>query len=215
MKEDFENEDMPPRPDSLDSLSREMSPPAHLEGRIVGALKKAGALSDEHAKRPLSPVWLSLRVSLAAAACVVLFAAGVLLGRSNNEVIDSTLASLIGNETDLYAVLLYETPDYVVDGPEGELALFQEYNQWIAEARQRNHFVTGEDLEVHRGWRVAPAADSPRIEEATVIDANAPLSGIFFLRADNEDDILSLVQDIPHLNYGGQVLVQKTIPTRD
>lgn len=215
MNEDFENENRSPKPDLLNSLQREVDPPLHLEDRVVATLKKEGLLQGVRQEKPMSMAWLSLRVSLAAAACLVLFAAGVLLGRSGNSTIDSTLSSLIGNETDLYAVLLYETQDYSVAGPEAELGLYQEYNRWIAEARQRNQFVTGEDLEVDRGWLVAPSAEQPRIEPATGIDANAPLSGIFFLRASNDDELLSLVQDIPHVRYGGQVLVQKTIPTRD
>lgn len=214
MNKDFENENMPPKPDFLDALQQEITPPSHLQGRVVSALKREGLLPEEQ-KQPLSMAWLSLRVTLAAAACLFVFTAGVLLGRSDNVAIDSALSSLIGNETDLYAVLLYETQDYSVAGPEEELGLYQEYNRWIAQAREREQFVTGEDLEVDRGWLVAPAAESPRIEPATAIAANAPLSGIFFLRANSDDEVLSLVQEIPHVRFGGQVLVQKTIPTRE
>lgn len=213
MNEDTTDNIWPPEAGSPDALSRTMDPPTHLEDHVVNALRQQGLLQKTDESEPRHLGWLTVRVALAAAVCLAFLAVGVLIGRSPDGSIDNVLASLLGDETDLYAVLLYETAEYDVSGINGEIALFEEYNQWVALARQRGQFVTGEDLEVNRGWLVTQGEDTPQPGTATLPGSDSPLSGIFFLRGENEAQVLALVEVLPHVKHGGQVLVQKTIPT--
>ncbi len=76
--------------EALDSLPREMIPPAGLEERVVGSLKAEGLLADgggperfpgarEPRRRVRRPLWLGWVA--AAAAGVALFASGMVLGQ--------------------------------------------------------------------------------------------------------------------------------------
>lgn len=196
---------------TLAQLNKSLDPPPCLEERVVAALQQQALLRPARSGTHFS--WLTVRAALVAAACMAILAVGILIGRNTVGGLDAALAALIGNETDLYAVMLYETTGYDVNGPDADRALFEEYNQWVALARGQGQFVTGEDLEITRGWLVSQSANEPRVEPATALAESAPLSGIFFLRTDNEDELLALVAELPHIKHGGQVLVQKTIPT--
>jgi len=121
--------------------------------------------------------------------------------------------SLTGAENDLYALLLYETDGYERPAAEEAMTRYGEFSEWVAEASRLGQFVTGEDLEVDRGWMVVPTAAGAQIEAATAIAPDTPLSGIFFVRADRPEAALELARNLPHVKYGGRVLVQKTIPT--
>lgn len=189
------------RPPEADKLDRELSPPPALENRVVAALRDKDLLLP--GSRNLRFGWRVMRASLAAAACIGILGIGVLIGQA------ITPAALTGAETDLYAVLLYETENY--DRAEGDEALqrYSEYSQWVAGARAREQFVDGHDLVVERGWRIDPTGTV----ETTGSPEAAPMSGFFIIRAEGPEQALSLVQSIPHVAHGGTVVLQKTIPT--
>lgn len=190
--------------EALRALAQEMTPPAGLEERVVASLSERGLLSDAGAPAPAAARW---RAPLAVAACLGLVALGMIIGRMTGSPVPT---SLTGAETDLYALLLYETDGY--DRPSGAVAAqrYGEYSRWVADARRREQFVTGEDLVVERGWLLTPSGGEPTVTEATALAQGAPLSGIFFIRADDAQAALALARELPHLKHGGSVLVQKT-----
>ena len=195
-----------------ESLAVEMEPPEALEQRTVDRLLERKLITRDAQKGRPYTGWHAVRASFAAAACIGLVALGVLIGRMT----DGTHVSpgvLTGAETDLYALLLYETDDY--DRAEGAeaLARFSEYSEWIATAREREQFVTGEDLEAHRGWLLVPTESGIDVSEYASIPQSAPLSGILFVRATSSSDAIDLAKNLPHLEHGGSVIVQKTIRT--
>lgn len=192
----------------LSSLPGELEPPASLEDQVVGRLKDKRLLGPGAAR-----VGHNWNMPFLAVACVSMLAIGVLLGRASLPGTAVPAGTLTGAETDVYALLLYENETY--DAPEGaELrSRYSEYSRWVAEARQREQFITGEDLEVREGWLMHPASEGIKVEPATSLAEQAALSGMFFIRADNPEHALELARELPHLKHGGQVLVQKTLPT--
>lgn len=191
----------------LSNLRRDIAPPGDLEDRVVAALDERGLLDGGN--RPGSVVW---RPALAAAASIAILVVGVVLGRVTAPA-TVPAGTLTGAETDVYALLLYENPEY--DPPTGAEAgtRYREYSQWVAEAYDRRQFITGEDLETSAGWLISPARNGPTVTPATTVAEGAPLSGIFFIRADGPEHALELARQLPHLAHGGKVVVQKTIPT--
>ncbi|MBT8078591.1 MAG: hypothetical protein KJO31_08425 [Gammaproteobacteria bacterium] len=213
MSHESDNPKWPPEAGDPKTLPTEMQPPAGLEDRVVNALQERRLLDETTTTARQHVGWRAVRASLAAAACVALVAVGFFLGKAMENTVLPVTTTLTGGETDLYALLLYETDGY--DRAIGAEAMqrYSEYSNWVAVARQRGQFVTGEDLEVDRGWLLVPSADGVEVERSTSIAANAPLSGMFLVRATDADDVLDLARELPHIKHGGQVLVQKTIPT--
>ncbi len=191
----------------LSSLERETQPPDGLEDRVVQALQDRGLLGAR-ALRPSSP-W---RLPLAAAAAIAVLTVGVLIGRTTAPS-GFTDGTVTGMENNVYALLLFENPEY--DAPQGPemMTRYGEYGRWVATAVERKQFLAGEDLEASQGWVIEPSDDGPVIGRAAALAEGAPLSGVFFIRANNAEDALQLAAELPHLRHGGKVVVQRTIPT--
>lgn len=229
MNEDLSNE-----------LPSEMAPPAQLEDRVVERLHARRLLRRTPIQKAPAPGWRIMRYALATAAGLALVAFGVLIGREDLltfpggsaaggeaaatasgglEARDRNASgvlggSLTGAENNLYALLLYETPGYDRPGASELHLRYDEYSEWVADASARDQFVTGEDLDVDRGWRVRPAEGVLPVIEPTGAQAPAaPLSGVFFVRADTPEQALDLASSLPHVRHGGEVIVQRTIPT--
>lgn len=200
-------------------LPRGVEPPPALEDRTVAALQARGLLAGaEHDQSEATPGgqpagWRIMRYALATAAALALIAFGVLIGRAGLDA--APPGTLTGAESNLYALLLYETPGYDRPGAAQARARYDEYSRWVGEAYRREQFVTGEDLEVSTHWRLRPGAKPQPVSMPDVPGAGEPppLSGIFFVRADDPAQVLELAQSLPHLRHGGEVVVQKTIPT--
>ena len=213
MSHDSDNVEWPQEAGERGALPKEMQPPRELEERVVGTLMSRGliAAQEKPVARPIA--WRAVCASLAAAACTALVAIGFFLGRISGDVTPAPVTALTGSADDLYALLLYETAGYDRPTRAEAMTRYGEYSVWVAEARRRDQFVTGEDLEADRGWRVMPSHEGPMVEEATSVAEDAPLSGIFFIRAKDARHALELARELPHIKHGGSVLVQKTIPT--
>lgn len=196
-----------------DSLPTEIPPPASLEDRTVDLLRQRGLLEASRHHPAPSAGWRRLRASLAVAAGVAVLSLGVVIGRMSVLVNPAPGGVLTGAEQGLYALLLYETSGY--DRPSGaeSLARYGEYSKWIAMARNREQFVTGEDFDVRQGWLLAPTASGVEVQQRLKTDQSAPLSGVLFIRAESPESALQLAKTLPHIRHGGEVVVQKTIPT--
>lgn len=208
MTEPHDNEPWPAAAGDPKQLAAELMPPADLEDRTTSELLKRGLLSAAP-RTAARPGWSIMRGALAAAACLGLVAVGFLLGRTGTS--ETLTSPLTGAEASLYALLLYETAGYDNPGGAEAMARYGEYSRWVAIARQRGQFVTGEDLETERGWLLTPGVAEPSPTSAP--PEQAALSGLFFVRADSPGQALELARELPHLRHGGMVLVQKTIPT--
>ena len=192
-------------------LPSEMRPPRGLEKKVRQALLQRGLIHagrDRPSRRAPASTW-AFRFGVGLAASTLLFVAGYLTG-SRPEPAGTTVAVA---EQKKYALLLYEGPGY--DRAEGDelLARYQEYNLWVAEARGRSQFVTGEDFSVENGWRLEPGDEDVTHRRANTASGAFPLSGIFVITASSELEALALAELLPHVRHGGEVVVQPVVPT--
>ena len=180
-----------------------------MEDKVVKELLAEGLIQRHRASSGTGSSWRSIPTPVALAAGILLMVVGFGIGRLGG---GESPATLTGAETDLYALLLFETEDYIPTGTDA-VARYGEYSSWVAEARRRRQFVTGQALEVERGWLVSSADGQPEVQSATSVGSGAPLGGLFFIQADSPEAALELAESLPHVRYGGSVLVQKTVPT--
>lgn len=217
MTEEREDLRWPAEAGNPDDLPSEMQPPPALEKRVWKALAQRGLVDEA----PSTPARLRLRgrfrrpTSSAATliAASLLVALGFLLGKAVSR--DPVGAPTPNVEK--YALLLYEGRSY--DRAEGEelMARYDEYSQWVAKARRRGQFVTGEDLSVEDGWIVAPGeADGPPRQEPGISSSDgAALSGLFVVTAPSYVEAVELARGLPHVRHGGEVVVQRILPTEE
>lgn len=194
----------------LQNLPRELAPPASLEQRVTTELQHRGLLGAK--REAATPQTGLVRWALPLAASLLALGTGFWLGRLGHQAGPDRSATAASAAT--YALLLYETPGYERATGAAERDRFDEYSRWVAEARRRGQFVGGEDLAVDRGWRVAPAPQGLEIRPGVALEVGgAPLSGIFFITADEDSHALSLAESLPHLRHGGEVVLQRILPT--
>ena len=213
MSDDPKDPGWPEEAGAIDDLPREMQPPAALEDRVTRRLALRGLLAagGRPGARHTGGGGLGLRWGgLAAAAALLSLATGFLVGRASSHAPATGAAAAVPSQ---YALLLYETEGY--DAPVGAegLVRYREYSRWVAEARRRGQFVTGEDLAVEHGWVMAPGPERPLLRPGTATDSPAALSGIFLITASEPEQALALAESLPHLRHGGQVVVQPVLPT--
>lgn len=166
--------------DPFAELPREIAPPPALKGRVQGALASRGLLRATPS---------SARRWLAAAAALVMFAAGVAVGMS---------AGTADRAPDgpRFALLLYEPPGFDTSRTHDELAA--EYGAWAGSLADR--FVAGDALGEQRvigGGSEATGAATP--------------TGYFILRAADWDAAMAIASQCPHLRHGGVVAVRRII----
>jgi hypothetical protein len=133
------------------------------------------------------------------AAAIVVFAAGLLVGRVAPR---ATPPPTEG--TGRYVLLLHETPGAAELGAEETAERVSEYRAWARGLRTRGRLEAGEKL-----VRAAAVVGGPAAVPPTV-------SGFFVIRAASDEDALTLARDCPHARRGGAVEVRKidTPPAR-
>lgn len=194
----------------LRRLPLEAAPPPELEDRVVDALLSRDLLRGRNVARGSRASWRG--GLLRAAAVVALLGAGFVTGR-----LGALRPSEGGTGGEVaaarYALLLYETEEFRPASGAEEAARYHEYSHWVAWAREREQFVTGEDLAVDEGRVLTPAGEGPTVESGVAPKERASLSGVFLIEASDLDDAVELARRLPHLEHGGQVVVQRVVPT--
>lgn len=186
-----------------DSLPLEMDPPDELETRVVRALESRDLLRQRPAPVPSStPRWVALAAGLAAA---------FLLGRMSAPSPEADGTTPVPLQPAQYALVLYETDDFD-RGPGEARARYDAYSRWVAEARARGQFITGEDLSVD-GYSLSPSGSEILVDATAATSPGAVLSGVFLVTAPDDEGALELARALPHLRYGGRVAVQRVVPT--
>lgn len=204
----------PTRPDlAVDGLPLEIEPPAALEERVTARLLERGLIEPGARRRPETR--LAARAWLAAVAAALLVTIGFLAGRASDRLPATTPQPGAGPAPVKYALLLYETEGFRPAERSELLARYREYGEWVAEARNRGQFVTGEDFRVDDGRVIEPSAAGPRVSPGLVPGTAGPLSGVFVVTARDYDQAVELATRLPHLSHGGQVIVQRIDPTEE
>ncbi|HTO88752.1 MAG TPA: YciI family protein [Thermoanaerobaculia bacterium] len=186
------DDDVPPEHRRLLSeLDREAAAPPALEERIVSALRARGMLRAA-GPRSRAPVRLA-----AAAAGLILLAAGFLAGRS----FDPRRPSPTPGPR--YALFLLRGQERVPQRPEEEAGRVAEYRAWARGLAKSGRFVSGEKLE-DRVERVGSAPDVA----ASAENGEEEIRGFFVISASDFQDALSVARGCPHLRHGGRILVR-------
>jgi hypothetical protein len=185
------NEESEPPIEALSHLEREMNPPNELEDRVVAQLHKQNLL------RP--PLIFPRSVWLSAAAAVVIFAIGLLVGKATR-----TPESAVQYT---YLLLLRETPG-VFEQPTHESSLVNEYTQWARGIAQSGTRITGEKLEPESRILKSDAGEATRIHEMKS-DSNGAIAGFFLIEAASDHAALEKAMDCPHLRYGGAIELRR------
>lgn len=180
----------------LRSWGRDWQPPESLRERTVRAVTdegRPGAIAPRRARRFGAFAW-------AAAVAAVAFVVGVGIGQRQ--------VRPVPPQAQRYMLLLFESDEYRVPRDEEELRQREsEYVAWARRLADGGRFVDGEELS-QAGWRYGldsgrltrlPPADDPMV---------GVLAGYFVVGAASEDDAVALLEDCPHLAYGGTVEVR-------
>ena len=192
-------------------LPAEQAPPPELRGRVVDALVRQGSIRgrEDRARRGRS------RRLLAAAAIVLAFLTGGLLGRATAPPGLSSPAPEAGPEAaprvpgatpggSRYLLLLYEDSPNASD-PATERERVREYAAWARALTDPAALVLGEKLEA--GPQAAVPADSEGPDEGDT------LSGFFIIEARDYEAALDIARESPHVAHGGTVVVRVIEPT--
>lgn len=177
-----EREDDAPLLAALSALPREEDPPAELEARVLDALRAEGLVRPRGARR-VPPAFLAL------AAALVLFAAGVLAGRSQRPAPSSPPSR--------YVLLLYQGGMKPPASAEEEAVFVREYTSWMREQAASGRYVDGEKLgDDHRLVGVSEGPD---------------LLGYFIVGAASLDEAEAIARAHPHAKHGGLVVVKEIV----
>jgi hypothetical protein len=156
---------------------RDEQPRPELQQRVESELVRRGLVASPGA-------WSRTRL-IRAAAALLLFLAGSLVGRASMAV-----------PPPQFALLLYEPEGFDTTRSHAELA--QEYGAWAAGLEAR--FIGGEALGAvrlvaRRGVSIEPLAGPQP-------------TGYFLIRAATWDEALALAAECPHIRHGGIVAVR-------
>jgi hypothetical protein len=174
----------------LDSLAKVIAPPPELENRVVGALSGRGLLRS---RRPRGVL-----LSVAAAAVIVGFIAGIAIGRREPSTPPATAANR-------FVLFLEPLPEEIAGDSSHEPARVAEYRAWAKRVRESGRAISGEKL--RDGTRVV----NPRVW-AGVVSGDA-VGGYFVISARDFEDALSVARDCPHARHGGTIVVRAIDPT--
>ncbi len=180
--------------DPLRSLDREVLPPANLKSRVIATLSQRGLIRRASNLRR----WGGL-----VAAAIVLFAAGLLLGRR------TPVAEPAANGPQ-FVLLLYEDSTFHL-GMSHQDAI-AEYRAWAHSLRAHGTSVDGTALDSPSWVLHASGPDVETLPSGVTSNAGV-MSGFFVIGASSEAEALAIAKTCPHLRHGGRIAVRPVIPT--
>jgi hypothetical protein len=102
--------------------------------------------------------------------------------------------------------LLYETPmDYGAISPDEMQQIIGKYKAWRDRMETAGHLVGSQKLKDGEG-RVLKADDGKmRVTDGPYSETKEVIGGYFALQASGYDEALRLLEDNPHLEFGGTI----------
>jgi hypothetical protein len=171
--------------EALQSLAREMVPPAELEARVIRGLKRDGLIRGAFWNR-------SRRAAVAVAASLILFVSGYLTGAHQEQP-----ASGFTMSESTYVLFLIQGPTYrEASDPEQLKLRIEEYRNWARGIREEGIAITGVKLQ-------------PDFSVLGDGATGSGVSGYFLIEAKNLQQANALAASCPHLRYGGQVEIRR------
>jgi hypothetical protein len=180
------------------SLATETAPPMLLEQRTINALRQSGLIQAR--KGFLS---FPLKLSYAAAACLLLFVFGAVLGAwwRGNAATDQQAPG--------FMLVLRQSPEELARRPPEELKTrVAEYRAWAIEKRKEGLLLTGEKLTEDARF-VQLAGGHPVVSEQDAATKESMIRGYFLIKANDYQQALAIAETCPHLKYGGTVEVRQ------
>ena len=174
---------------ALGALAEGPQPPSALEDATVGRLRRRGLL------RGARPAWRVATVSSAAAAGLLLFALGLVVGARGAAASREAASSM-----PRFVLLLYDAPDEPRLSEGQREARVAEYRSWARRVRAGGREIGGEKLE--REAAILGPSTSPAVA------AGWPLGGYFVVSARDLEAAVELARSCPHLAHGGRVEVR-------
>lgn len=179
----------------LAGLPGESPPPAHLERRVVAALRREGLLS---ASRPGGAPWKAAWISItAAAAAAVLVGSGWWLG--------SRSAGGAVPEEPNFVLLLREDESFRTAPADQEMDRVAEYKGWAFGEHEHGAVVGGMKLGEEAAVLAGPGHDGGARPESRLPGG---VAGLFLVRARDMPEARELAESCPHLRYGGIIEVR-------
>jgi len=172
---------------ALRALRQEEDPPPQLYQRVTGELRARGLIRTQ-ASRPW-PLFTAI-AGLAAGLAIGFFG-----GRLGVEA-ESTPPKTPSFALFLMASSAVHYPDSASDADRVEM-----YRRWARPLAEAGRLSLGEEL-VPRRYLV----DSSR---TTTVAADGAIDGMFVVSAPSVDSAISLAATLPHVRYGGAVMVQE------
>jgi hypothetical protein len=183
-------------PDTNDparNLAGPVDPPPGLKQRVTQSLRARGLLAQATWRRP------TLGTALAyAAAALVLFAGGAVLGRR--------VGKPAPDVRPRYALLLYEDAGFKGGS---HAALVAEYASWADSLRGEGKLVMGEELDQAETLVLVGAGSAARVSPREARSEVEVLGGFFIVRVADRDEALGLARQCPHLKHGGRVVLRR------
>jgi len=184
---------------ALRELPRELTPRPELEERVVAALAGRGLV-----RVPRGGSGRIGRAVAAAAAGLLLMAAGVWIGRALPQGQARTIAPDASPRFVLFLLRGQES-----DRPAEEGARVAEYRAWARGLAASGRSVSGEKLDDREERLGAPGALVP----AAAVAPEEEIRGYFVISAASLDDALAVARACPHLKHGGRIVVRPIVTT--
>lgn len=163
-------------------LAKGVPPPPDLEDRVVAELRRRRLIHD----RPRLRWWI------AAAAALVLFAAGFGLGRHRGT----------SHSQFTFVLLLREGPGWrEAASPAEELQRVSEYKAWAGRWRANGLEIDGTKL----GDRVETLSE----KNASTVNDPDKIGGFFAIHAADLEAARAIARTCPHLTHGGRIEVRQ------
>lgn len=200
MNDELKNGLTPEEQAALKALPREAAPPAHLEEKIAGALRRKGLLAGGEKVHPFRLGWLQL-----AGASAALLLLGFLAGLWWQS---GTVPPAGQTKTLPRFLLVLSNPPETFQSEIPSEKLRREYTAWAQDLARRGLFLAGEELG-QDGRLLHPNQEneaSALVE--TLADADRTISGYFVIRAASYEEAVKIAQTCPHLGYGGAIEVR-------
>jgi hypothetical protein len=200
---------------ALRALAGDCTPSPELEGRVVAALKRRGAIRANGG-------WVMKSTKAIAAAVVlgVVFVAGFAVGNRGQAQNPARTEETAPAATEVasggqYMLLMYSrTARHEEERALSDAdyrAIIAEYRDWALAREAEGRLVAAEKLSDET--RVMSAATGS-VEIAAAADTDRILGGYFLITARDMDEALALAKSHPHLRYGGEVEVRPIESTR-
>jgi hypothetical protein len=182
--------------DPARSLAGGVEPPPALKQHVLQTLRARGIVAPPS---PFRPSRTFTRILVYAAAALVLFASGALVGGRRS--------ASAADPRPRFALFLYEDAAFRPTVSQRELVA--EYSAWADSLRRQNTLVMGEELGQEDAAVLVGSGGAVAISPGDVETVAGRLTGFFIVRAFTGEEALALARQCPHLKYGGRVAFRR------